>query len=48
MSKEQAEAAIKAAGWTAASTIGWREAIQMLKQVAAEIERAQWSGPGSR
>jgi hypothetical protein len=48
MDREQAEAAIKAAAWGAAAAIGWREAIEMLKAAAAEIERTQWQGPGNR
>jgi hypothetical protein len=48
VTKEQAEAKIKAAAWAAASEIGWREALRMLERVAAEIEAQQWSGPGNR
>lgn len=42
MTKEQALAAIKAAGWSAAAGIGWREAVEMLQDVASEIKAAQW------
>lgn len=42
MTKEQAEARIKAAAWLAASEIGWREAIAMLQAAAKEIEDQQW------
>lgn len=48
MTKEQAEAKIKAAAWVAASEIGWREAVAMLERAAREIEGQQWSGPGNR
>jgi hypothetical protein len=48
MQREQAEARIKAAAWTAAAEIGWREAIEMLQKAAREIEDAQWRGSGSR
>jgi hypothetical protein len=48
MREEEALAKIKAAGWGAAAEIGWHEAIAMLKQVAREIEDAQWQGPGNR
>lgn len=48
MTKEQAEAKIKAAAWAAAAEIGWREAVQMLEQAAAEIQSQQWAGPNNR
>lgn len=48
MTKEQAIAQIKAAGWNAAAQIGWREAVKMLQEVAAEIEAQQWVGPNNR
>lgn len=48
MTKDQAIAQIKAAGWNAAAQIGWREAVRMLQQVAAEIEAQQWAGPNNR
>ena len=48
MTKEQAEAKIKAAAWSAASEIGWREAIAMLEKAAREIEAQQWAGPNNR
>ena len=43
MTREQAEAKIKAAAWAAASEIGWREAVAMLERVVREIEAQQWS-----
>jgi hypothetical protein len=42
MTKSEAEAKIKAAAWAVAAEIGWREAIRMLQQAAAEIESTQW------
>lgn len=48
MSKEQAEAQIKAAAWSAAAALGWREAIAMLNQAVSDIQAAQWAGPANR
>jgi hypothetical protein len=48
MSKEDAMAKIKAVAWNAAAELGWREAIRLLNEVAAETEGQQWSGAGNR
>jgi hypothetical protein len=42
MTKEEAETKIKAAGWSVAAERDWREAVKLLRQVAEEIEAAQW------
>lgn len=42
MTKTEAEIKIKAAAWSVAAEIGWREAISLLEQVAREIEATQW------
>ncbi len=43
MTKEEAEAKIKAAAWAvAASNQGWREAVRLLRMLADEITTAQW------
>ena len=48
MSREQAEAQIKAAAWAAAAALGVHEATKLLQQVAREIEGSLWQGPGNR
>lgn len=48
MSKDQAEAQIKAAAWAAVAALGANEALRLLKQVETEISNLQWSGPGNR
>lgn len=48
MTQQEAEMKIKAAAYAVAAELGAREAVEMLQQVAREIDNAQWSGPGSR
>jgi hypothetical protein len=48
MSPEQAALEIKAAAYAAASAVGIREAVRLLKAAADELDRTQWSGPNNR
>lgn len=42
--RETIEAQIKAAAWAAAAELGISEAVKLLRQAAADLENAQWSG----
>ena len=48
VSKEQLEAAVRHAAWSAAATFSINEAISMLQRVTRELEDKQWEGPGNR
>jgi hypothetical protein len=48
MNREQAEMKIKAAAYAAAAELGPNEAVKLLKEIANEIDSAQWRGGGGR
>lgn len=48
MNESQAKASLKAAAFTLVALLGWAKAVAFLREVAAQIENDEWSGPGSR
>ncbi len=48
MDESTLTAQLKAAAWGLVSIVGVGKAVRILHQIAAELEKSQWSGPGDR